>query len=80
MFITIHYAIRLNGPRLDRFPALADWYRRIGKRSSSARVLRRSPKPIARCLRSSAPEIPFRLSTAGMVSVVDGPSRVCRPG
>ena len=39
MFMTIHYVIRLNGPRLDRFPALADWYRRIGKRSSSARVI-----------------------------------------
>ena len=39
MFMTIHYTIRLNGPRLDRFPVLADWYRRIGKRSSSARVI-----------------------------------------
>ena len=36
MFITVHYAIRLDGPHFDPFPALADWYRRIVKRSSSA--------------------------------------------
>ncbi len=39
MFMTVHYAIRLNGPKLDHFPALADWYRRIGERSSAARVI-----------------------------------------
>jgi glutathione S-transferase len=39
MFITVHYAIRLNGPHFDRFPALADWYWRIGSRSSSSRVI-----------------------------------------
>jgi glutathione S-transferase len=39
MFMTVHYVIRLNGPRLDRFPALAEWYLRIGKRPSVARVV-----------------------------------------
>ena len=38
MFMTVHYAIRLNGPRLDSFPALANWYQRIGERPSAARV------------------------------------------
>jgi len=41
MFMTVHYAIRLNGPRLDSFPALADWYRRIGERPSAARVVQK---------------------------------------
>jgi glutathione S-transferase len=31
MFMTVHYAIRLNGPRLDRFPALAYWYGRASE-------------------------------------------------
>jgi glutathione S-transferase len=39
MFTTVHYAVRLNGPRLDGFPALAAWYRRIGERASAARVV-----------------------------------------
>ena len=25
MFMTVHYLVRLDGPRLDPFPALADW-------------------------------------------------------
>jgi glutathione S-transferase len=44
MFMTVHYLVRLDGPRLDPFPALADWYRRIVKRSSSARVLQEIAK------------------------------------
>jgi glutathione S-transferase len=39
MFMTVHYGIRLNGPKLEHFPALAGWYRRIGKRPSAARVI-----------------------------------------
>ena len=39
LFMTVHYVVRLDGPRLDPFPALADWYRRIAKRPSSARVV-----------------------------------------
>ncbi|QPC45455.1 glutathione S-transferase family protein [Kaustia mangrovi] len=39
MFTTIHYAVRLNGPDLDRFPGLAAWYRRMGERSGIARVV-----------------------------------------
>lgn len=39
MFTTVHYAVRLNGPRLDSFPSLAAWYRRVGERTSVARVV-----------------------------------------
>lgn len=39
MFTTIHYAVRMNGPRLDAFPALAAWYQRIAARPSVARVV-----------------------------------------
>lgn len=39
MFMTVHYAVRLNGPRLDAFPALAAWYRRVAARPSAARVI-----------------------------------------
>ncbi|UUP16267.1 glutathione S-transferase family protein [Nitratireductor thuwali] len=39
MFMTIHYAVRTNGPPLDAFPALAAWYRRIATRPSVARVV-----------------------------------------
>ena len=40
MFMTIHYAMRLNGPALDSFPALAGWYRRVGERRSDRRTNR----------------------------------------
>jgi glutathione S-transferase len=40
MFMTVHYAVRLNGPRLDSFPALAAWYHRIGERPSAVRVVK----------------------------------------
>ena len=39
MFTTVHYAVRLNGPALDPYPALASWYRRIAERPSAARVI-----------------------------------------
>jgi glutathione S-transferase len=44
MFMTVHYVVRLDGPRLDPFPELADWYRRIAKRPSSARVIQEIAK------------------------------------
>ena len=40
MFMTVHFAVRLNGPSLDGFPALAAWYQRVGERPSAARVVR----------------------------------------
>lgn len=40
MFTTVHYAVRLNGPRLDGFPALEAWYHRIGGRPSAERVVK----------------------------------------
>lgn len=39
MFTTVHYAVRLNGPDIEGFPALAGWYRRVGRRPSAARVI-----------------------------------------
>jgi len=39
MFMTIHYAVRLNGPRFDGSPALAAWYQRIGERPSARRII-----------------------------------------
>lgn len=39
MFTTIHYAVRLAGPRLEDFPGLDAWYRRIGERASVKRVV-----------------------------------------
>ena len=38
VFITVLYALRLKGPRLDGFPALAAWYERVGARPAIARV------------------------------------------
>jgi glutathione S-transferase len=38
LFMTVHYAVRLNGPSLEGFPALSAWYRRIGERPSARRV------------------------------------------
>lgn len=40
LFMTVHYAVRLNGPSLANFPALSDWYHRIGERPSVWRVTR----------------------------------------
>lgn len=39
MFMTMLFAQRLNGPRLDRHPALAAWYTRVGSRPSVAGVV-----------------------------------------
>lgn len=39
MFMTVHYAVRLNGPSLAPFPALAAWYGRIAARPSAGRVV-----------------------------------------
>lgn len=38
MFMTLHYSLRLNGPRLDGHPALIAWHKRVGARPSFARV------------------------------------------
>ena len=38
VFITVLYALRLKGPRLDGFPALAAWYERVRARPAIARV------------------------------------------
>jgi len=40
MFMTLHYGLRCNGPRLDGFPALAAWYRRMAERPSVDRVVK----------------------------------------
>jgi glutathione S-transferase len=40
MFMTVHFAVRLNGPRLDGFPALTAWYQRVGRRPSVTRVVK----------------------------------------
>lgn len=39
MFMTVLFALRLHGPRLDEFPALAGWYERLSARPAFARVL-----------------------------------------
>lgn len=39
MFMTVHFAVRLNGPSLDGFPALAAWYQRVGERPSASRAV-----------------------------------------
>jgi len=38
MFMTVLFAQRLHGPRLDEFPALAGWYERLSARPAFARV------------------------------------------
>ena len=38
VFMTVLYALRLKGPRLDGFPALAAWYERVRARPAIARV------------------------------------------
>jgi len=38
MFMTILFSLRLKGPGLGRFPALAAWYERVGGRSAAARI------------------------------------------
>ncbi|MDR6291940.1 glutathione S-transferase [Inquilinus ginsengisoli] len=39
MFMTVLFALRLHGPRLDECPALAGWYERLSARPAFARVL-----------------------------------------
>lgn len=39
VFMTVLFALRLHGPRLDGFPALAAWYERLSARPAFARVL-----------------------------------------
>jgi glutathione S-transferase len=39
MFTTLHYSLRLNGPRLDGHPGLAAWHKRVGARPAFARVV-----------------------------------------
>jgi glutathione S-transferase len=38
MFMTVLFVLRLRGPRLAGFPALAAWYARIGARPSAAKA------------------------------------------
>ena len=38
MFMTILFALRLNGPQIADFPALAAWYARVGDRAAVAKV------------------------------------------
>ena len=38
LFMTVLFTQRLNGPRLDPFPRLAAWYRRLGERPAFARA------------------------------------------
>jgi glutathione S-transferase len=38
MFMTVLFVLRLKGPRLDGFPALAAWYARVGARPSAAKA------------------------------------------
>ncbi|MGO4721793.1 MULTISPECIES: glutathione S-transferase family protein [unclassified Inquilinus] len=38
MFMTVLFALRLHGPRLDECPALAGWYERLSARPAFARV------------------------------------------
>jgi glutathione S-transferase len=39
MFMTLHYSLRLNGPRLDSHPILTAWHRRVGSRPAFARAV-----------------------------------------
>jgi glutathione S-transferase len=39
MFMTLHYSLRLNGPRLDGHAALAAWHKRVGARPAFSRVV-----------------------------------------
>jgi glutathione S-transferase len=38
MFMTVLFVLRLRGPRLDGFPALAAWYARVGARPAAAKA------------------------------------------
>jgi glutathione S-transferase len=38
MFMTVLFVLRLRGPRLDGFPALAGWYARVGARPSAGKA------------------------------------------
>jgi glutathione S-transferase len=38
MFMTVLFVLRLRGPRLDAFPALAAWYARVGARPAAAKA------------------------------------------
>ena len=38
LFMTVHFAQRLNGPRLDGYPALAGWYSRVSARPPVAQA------------------------------------------
>lgn len=39
LFMTVLFALRLNGPRLDGFPSLAAWHDRVATRPSAAKVV-----------------------------------------
>lgn len=39
LFMTVLFALRLRGPKLDGFPALAGWYERLSARPAFAKVL-----------------------------------------
>jgi glutathione S-transferase len=38
LFMSVLFALRLNGPRLDKIPALAAWYARMGARPAAAKA------------------------------------------
>jgi glutathione S-transferase len=39
LFMTVLFAVRLNGPSLDSYPNLAAWYARVGARATVGRIV-----------------------------------------